>query len=203
MLFEKASHVYTVIETDGNIYSWSVFEMSDLNNEILDTDIVEFISGKDTYQTEIRWKQAGEYVLVIEEVGSCQNLKANRVIVVSTATIAFKDLTSDDCADLDPQFATELVAIYDSGTELPESQYPITVIYRLDDAVDRTAIVNADKMLQVEGVEENVITETINHITIISATNKYGGTLKVVTDQEVHTRTIFALPAKPIITIIN
>jgi hypothetical protein len=135
-------------------------------------------------------------VLVIEEFGSCQNLKANRVSVVSTATIAFKDLSSDDCADLDPQFAAELVAMFNSGTELPEAQYPITVNYRLDgDTADRTAIVNfADKMLHVVGVVENVNNDTINHITIMSATNKYGGTLNVVTGKKIHTRTINPLP---------
>lgn len=58
-------------------------------------------------------------------------------------------------------------------------------------------------MLQVVGIIENVNTDTINHISIMSATNKYGGTLKVVSGNQIHTRTIFALPAKPIITVKN
>jgi len=205
VLFEEASHTYIVSKADGNVYSWSVFEISDLNNEILDTDVVEFLSGKDTHQTEIKWKQEGEYVLVIEEIGSCQNLRANRVSVINTATIAFKNLTSDDCADLDPLYETEILTMFNSGSTLPESQYPIIVNYRLDgDVVDRTAIVNfADKMLDVVGIIEDKNLETINQVTIKSATNKYGGKLNVVHGQDIHTRTIFALPAKPIITVQN
>jgi len=202
VLFEKASHVYTVTKTDGNIYSWSVFELADLNTEIVDTDIVEFVSGKNTYQTEIRWKQAGEYVLVIEENGSCQNLKAHRVSVIDTPTIAFNQLLSTDCADTDHSFATALVANFDTGIDLPEKNYPLTVTYRITgDTEDRTATVDfADKLLHVEGIIEDETIEKIYDITIISASNKYGGQLNLVSGKEEHTRTIFK---KPVITGIQ
>jgi hypothetical protein len=202
VLFEEASHVYTVTKTDGNIYSWSVFELSDLNTEIIDTDIVEFLSGKDTHQTEIKWKQAGEYVLVIEEVGSCQNLKAHRVSVVDTPTLAFDQLTSQDCPDDDNSFATVLVAKFDTDTNLSETHYPLTVTYRITgETEDRTAnVLFIDKLLHIDGIVEDINNETINQITIKSATNKYGGKLKPVAGQDIHTRTIFK---KPVITAIE
>ncbi|WP_372752698.1 hypothetical protein, partial [Labilibaculum sp.] len=113
--------------------------------------------------------------------------------------------TSSDCPDGNNEFATEVVAMYDSSTELPESQYPITVYYRLDgDTEDKTATIEyADNMFTVVGIIEDEDIETINNITIVSATNKYGGTLTVVSGEDIHTRTIFALPAKPIITVTN
>jgi hypothetical protein len=205
VVFEGETREYSVDEHVGNTYQWSVFEASDLNTEITNTSIVEFVSGENSHQVEINWKQSGEYVLVIQEFGSCQNLKANKVSVVSTPTIEFKELASDDCADADNSFATELIAMFDSGTVLAESQYPVTVNYRLDgDAADRTATINyADKMLNVLGIIEDENNETINNITIISATNKYGGTLNIVAGKGVHSRTIFALPEKPIITVEN
>jgi len=202
VLFEQASHVYTVTKTDGNIYSWSVFASTDLNNEITDIDIVEFVSGKDTNQTEIKWKQAGEYVLVIEEIGSCQNLKAHKVSVINSPTIAFTQLTSEDCPDEDSSFATVLVAKSDNDTDLSETNYPLTVTYRVEgETEDRTANVNfADKLLHIEGIIEDIYNETTNRITIVSARNKYGGKLNVVAGQDIHTRTIFK---KPVITAIE
>ncbi|WP_130307729.1 hypothetical protein [Ancylomarina subtilis] len=202
VLFEQASHVYTVTKTDGNIYSWSVFASTDLNNEITDIDIVEFVSGKDSNQTEIKWKQAGEYVLVIEEVGLCQNLKAHRVSVINSPTIAFEQLTSEDCPDEDSSFATALVARFDTDNDLSETNYPLTVSYRIaGETTDRTAIVNfAEKLLHIEGIIEDINNETINRITIVSAKNKYGGKLNVVAGQDIHTRTIFK---KPVITAIE
>ncbi len=200
--FEEASHIYTVTKTDGNIYSWSVFASTDLNNEITDIDIVEFVSGKDTNQTEIKWKQAGEYVLVIEEIGSCQNLKAHRVSVVSTPTIAFEQLTSEDCPDEDSSFATVLVARFDTDNDLSETNYPLTVSYRIaGETEDRTAnVIFADKLLHIEGIIEDINNETTNRITIVSARNKYGGKLNVVAGQDIHIRTIFK---KPVITAIE
>lgn len=205
VVFESETRVYSVDEHVGNTYQWSIFEVSDLSAEILNTNVVEFISSKNSRQVEVKWKQAGDYILVIEEFGSCQNLKVHRVSVVTTPTIEFKELTSEDCADADNSFATELIAMFDSGTVLAESQYPVTVNYRLDgDAADRTATINyADKMLNVLGIIEDENNETINNITIISATNKYGGTLNIVAGKGVHSRTIFALPEKPIITVEN
>ncbi|PXX96177.1 hypothetical protein DF185_20575 [Marinifilum breve] len=205
VVFEKEVRTYSVDEHIGSTYQWSVFAMTDLNTEIINSSIVEFVSGKTSKEVEINWKQAGDYILVIEEFGPCQNLKAHKVSVVTTPTIEFKELASDDCADADNSFATELIAMFDSGTELAESQYPVTVNYRLDgDAADRTATITyADKMLNVLGIIEDENKETINNITIISATNKYGGTLNIIGGKEVHVRTIYALPAKPVITVKN
>ncbi|MFT5750116.1 MAG: hypothetical protein ACI93S_001390 [Ancylomarina sp.] len=194
--FEEASNVYTVTKTDGNAYAWSVFKVSDLNTEIIDTDIVEFLSGQDTYQTEIMWKQAGEYVLVIEELGSCQNLKAHRVSVMNQPTIAFEQLTSEDCSDDDNSFATLIVAKFDTDIDLPETDFPLTVTYRITgETEDRIAIIDfADKLFPIEGIIEDINTETTNQITIISASNKNGEKLDVVAGQNIHTRTIFKQP---------
>jgi hypothetical protein len=200
VVFEQASHVYSVDNHIGNAYNWSVFEISDLNTEITDTDVVEFLSGKDANQIEIRWKQAGEYVLVIEEIGSCQNLKAHKVNVVNTPTIAFEELTSEDCPDDDKSFSTILAAKFDAGNALSETNYPLTVTYRITgETEDRTAIIAADKLFHIEGIIEDINIETTNQITIISASNKYGGKLNVA-GQDIHTRTIFK---KPVITAIE
>lgn len=192
------------VNADVQTYEWKVYTNNSLTVEALAADcILTPVLGEPNAIT-IEWLNDGEYYLTLYATGTngCTNKKAWKYTVVSTPTIVFKNLTSDDCADLDPQFATELVAMFNSGTELPESQYPITVNYRLDgDTADRTATVNfADKMLQVVGVIENEITDTINHITIMSATNSYGGTLNLVPGQEVHTREIYK---KPIISTIN
>ncbi|MCY1635867.1 hypothetical protein [Marinifilum sp. D737] len=146
----------------------------------------------------VEWLSQGDYFITLYATGTngCTNIKAWKYTIVSSPTIEFKELASDDCPDADNSFATELIAMFDSGTELAESQYPVTVNYRLDgDTADRTATINyADKMLNVLGIVEDENNETINNITIISATNKYGGTLNIVAGKGVHSRTIFALP---------
>lgn len=192
------------VNTDIQTYEWRVYTNNLLTTEALVSEcILATVTGEPNAIT-IDWLSDGDYYLTLYATGTngCTNKKAWKYTVVSTPTIVFKDPTSDDCADLDPQFATEMVAMFDSGTELPESQYPITVNYRLDgDTADRTASVSfADKMLHVTGIVENENNNTINHITIMSATNKYGGTLNMVTGKEIHTRTIFK---KPVITAIE
>ncbi|WP_461631110.1 hypothetical protein [Labilibaculum euxinus] len=184
--------------TDIQTYEWKVYTDNLLTTEALVSECILATVTGEPNAIVVDWLSDGDYYLTLYATGinGCTNKKAWKYTVVSTPNIVFKDLTSEDCADLDPQFATEMVTMFDSGTQLPESQYPITVNYRLDgDSADRTAIVNfADKMLHVAGVIENEINETINHITIMSATNRYGGTLNVVTGKEIHTRTIHPLP---------
>ena len=218
VILPGSTHKLTITDHIGTTYEWKVYKVNDwadqkdallADNDGLDgDDDFLFVGGEfEKEVVEITFFNEGKYYAIAEEFNSgtnnCSSRRAIPIEVLGTeATIAFKDLTSDDCADLDPQFATELVAMFNSGTELPDSQYPITVKYRLDDdTADRTAtILLADKIFQVVGVIENVNTDTINHITIMSATNSYGGTLNIVPGQEVHTRTI---NKKPIISTIN
>lgn len=192
------------VNADVQTYEWKVYTNNLLTVEALASECLLTPVIGEPNAINVEWLSDGDYYLTLYATGTngCANKKAWKYTVVSTATIAFKNLTSDDCADTDPQFATELVAMFNSGTELPESQYPITVNYRLDgDTADRTAIVNfADKMLQVVGIIENEINDTTNHISITSATNSYGGILKIVPGQEVHTREIYK---KPIISTIQ
>ena len=183
---------------DVQTYEWKVYTDNLLSSEATALDcILAPVSGEPN-AINIEWLNNGDYYLTLYATGTngCTNVKAWKYTVVSSATIEFKELASTDCADADNSFATELVAMFDSGTELAESQYPVTVNYRLDDDIaDRTATVNyADKMLNVLGIIEDENNETINNITIRSATTKYGGTLNLVVGKEVHERTIHQLP---------
>lgn len=217
VILPGSTHKLTITDHVGTTYEWNVYKVNDWadqkdalladNDGLAGDDDFLFIGGEfEKAEVDITFFNEGKYFAIVEEFNSGSNIcSSRRAIPIEVfgidATIVFNDLISEDCADLDPQFATELVAMFNSGTELPESQYPITINYRLDDAVDRTAVVNfADKMLQVEGVIENVNNDTINHITIISATNSYGGILNIIPGQEVHTRTI---NKKPLISTIN
>jgi len=218
VILPGSTHKLTITDHVGNTYEWKVYKITDWadqkdalladNDGLAGDDDFLFVGGEfEKAEVDITFLNEGKYYAIVGEFNTgtnfCSSRRAIPIEVLGTdATIVFKDLISEDCADLDPQFAAELVAMFNSGTELPESQYPITVNYRLDgDTADRTAIVNfADKMLQVLGVIENINTDTINHITIMSATNSYGGALNVVPGQEVHTRTI---NKKPIISTIN
>ncbi|MUP39653.1 hypothetical protein [Labilibaculum euxinus] len=218
VILPGSTHKLTITDHVGNTYEWKVYKVNNWadqkdalladNDGLGGDDDFLFIGGEfEKAEVDITFFNEGKYYAIVEEFSAGTNFcSSRRAIPVEVfgpeATIAFKDLTSEDCADLDPQFAAEMVAMFDSGTQLPESQYPITVNYRLDgDSADRTAIVNfADKMLHVAGVIEDENIDTINTITIKSATNKYGGTLNVVTEKEIHTRTI---NKKPKISIIN
>lgn len=218
VILPGSTHKLTITDHVGTTCEWNVYKVSDWadqkdafladNDGLGGDDDFLFVGGEfEKLEVDITFLKEGKYFAIVEEFNTGTNFcSSRRAIPIEVfgveAIIAFKDLTSDDCADLDPQFAAELVAMFNSGTELPESQYPITVNYRLDsDTADRTAIINfADKMLQVVGVIENEINDTINHITIMSATNSYGGTLNIVPGQEIHTRTI---NKKPIISTIN
>ena len=221
VILPGSTHKLTITDHIGNTYEWKVYKVNNWadqkdalladNDGLGGDDDFLFVGGEfEKAEIDITFFIEGKYYAIVEEYNTATNFCSSRRAIPlevfgAEATIVFKDLTSDDCADLDPQFATEMVAMFDSGTQLPESQYPVTVNYRLDgDTADRTATVNfADKMLNVLGIIEDENNDTINHITIMSATNKYGGTLNVVTGQEIHKRTIFALPAKPIITVTN
>ncbi len=215
-----ATHQFSVAENIGNTYEWKVYTVSNWTDQkdalLADNDGLNgdddflFVGGEyQKPQINITFINEGKYYVIAEEFNSGITCSSRRVFALEVlgteATIEFKELASEDCADADNSFATELIAMFDSGTVLAESQYPVTVNYRLDgDAADRTATINyADKMLNVLGIIEDENNETINNITIISATNKYGGTLNIVAGKGVHSRTIFALPEKPIITVEN
>jgi len=218
VILPGSTHKMSITENVTNTYVWNVYKVNNWadqkdglladNDGLGGDDDFLFVSGEfEKSEVNITFIKEGKYYAIVEEFNSgtnfCSSRRAIPIEVFGTeATIVFKNLTSDDCADLDPQFATEIVAMFDLGTPLPESQYPITVNYRLDgDAADRTAtVIFADKMLNILGIIEDEINETINHITIMSATNKYGGILNVVAGQEIHTRTIFK---KPVITAIE
>jgi hypothetical protein len=215
-----ATHKFSISENIGNTYEWKVYAVinwTDQKDAILadndglngDDDFL-FVGGEyQKYEINITFLNEGKYYVIVEEFNSgtiCSSRRAFAIEVLGTeATIEFKELASEDCADVDNSFATELVAMFDSDTELAESQYPVTVNYRLDgDTADRTATINyADKMLNVLGIIEDENNETINNITIMSAATSYGGILNLVIGKETHVRTIHALPAKPIITIKN
>lgn len=218
VILPGSTHKLTITDHVGNTYEWNVYKVNDWadqkdalladNDGLGGDDDFLFVGGEfEKAEVDITFLNEGKYYAIVEEFNAGTNFCSSRRAIPievfgSEATIAFNILTSEDCADADSQFATELVAMFDSGTQLPESQYPITVNYRLDgDAIDRTATVTfADKMLQVVGVIEDENIDTTNNITIMSATNSYGGTLKVVVGQETHTRTIFK---KPIISTIQ
>ncbi|MDQ2179488.1 hypothetical protein [Marinifilum sp. D714] len=180
-------------------YEWKVYTDTDLSIEADASSECKLtpVTGE-PHSIDVEWLSDGTYYLTLYATGTngCTNKKAWKYTVVSTAVIAFDEIASSDCADADNSFATELVAMFDSGTELAESQYPVTVSYRLDgDVADRTATVNyADKMLNVLGILEDENKETINNITITGATNKYGGIIHVAPGKDVHERTIFKKP---------
>ena len=191
---------------DIQTYDWKVYTNNLLTIEATASECTITPVTGESNSVMVKWLLEGDYYLTMDALGTngCSNKKAWRYTVVSTPTIAFKNITSDDCADLDPQFATELVAMFNSGNVLPESQYPITVNYQVGSEPTQTATINFAEniMLNVLGITENEISNTTNHITIMSATTKFGGVLNVAGDK-VHTRTIYALPAKPVITINN
>lgn len=183
---------------DVQTYEWKVYSNNLLTLEATALECtITPVSGEPN-AINVEWLANGEYYLTLIATGNngCTNKKAWKYTVVATPTIEFKELASEDCADADSSFATEMIAMFDSGTELAESQYPLTINYRLDsDVADRTATVNyADKMLNVLGIIEDENNETINNITIMSATNKYGGVLNIVIGKEIHTRTIYKKP---------
>lgn len=186
---------------DVQTYEWKVYMDKDLSFEAnTSTECELTIVPSEPNAITIKWLDNGDYYLTLYVTGTngCTNKKAWKYTVVSTPTIAFEQLSSDDCPDDDNSFATALVAKFDSDNELSEKQYPLTVTYRITgDTEDRIATVNADKMLHVEGIIENEDSEDIYDISIISASNKYGGKLQVVVDSKVHSRTIYK---KPVIT---
>ena len=214
-----ATHKFSIVENVGNIYEWNVYivtnwvdqkdaTLADNDNLNGDDDFL-FVGGYQSKEVNITFLNEGKYYVIVEEFNSGTSCSSRRAIPVEVfgteATIEFKELASTDCADETSDFATEIVAMFDSGTTLPESHYPITVNYRLDgDVTDRTASVDfADKMLDITGIIENENNDTINNISITGATTSFGGVLNVVAGKEIHTRTIFALPAKPVITVNN
>ncbi|MCT4603655.1 MAG: hypothetical protein N4A59_12265 [Marinifilum sp.] len=200
----ESVHNYKVTETVGNNYAWIVVTNPNLQTAA-PASAYEIVGDADQPEVNFKWKEAGEYYVMVQETNpnGCSIWRAIHIEVVTTPTIEFKELTSSDCADENNEFATELVAMFDSGTQLPESQYPITLKYRITgDTDDRTATINfADKMLNVLGIIEDENIDKSYDIIIKSAVNKYGGTLNVVTGNDNHTRSLYALPQMTPISI--
>jgi len=210
--FSQAEHVVVVgsehkVSVGVNIsstFQWGVY--LDANGS-MDVPILnyDFKDGKsNTNSVEVKWNVTGVHYMVVTETGGdgCETRRFVKVDVVDTPTIAFEQLTSEDCPDDDKSFATVLVAKFDAGNDLSETNYPLTVTYRITgETGDRTANVQfVGKLLHIDGIVEDINIETVNQITIKAAVNKYGGMLNVVAGQDIHTRTIFK---KPVITAIE
>lgn len=199
-----SEHKVSVGVNTSSTFEWGVY--LDANGSV-DAPVLnyDFKDGKSNINSvEIKWNVTGVHYIVVTETGDngCETRRFVKVDVVDTPTIAFEQLTSEDCPDEDSSFATALVAKFDTDNDLSETNYPLTVSYRIaGETEDRTANVNfADKLLHIEGIIEDINNETTNRITIVSARNKYGGKLNVVAGQDIHTRTIFK---KPVITAIE
>jgi len=184
---------------DVQTYEWKVYTNTGLSLEadaLTECKLTPILGEPNAINVE--WLSNGDYYLTLYATGTngCANTKAWKYTVGSTPTIAFEQLTSEDCSDDDNSFATLIVAKFDTDTDLSESHYPLTVTYRITgETEDRTATVNfADKLFPIEGIIEDINNETINQIRIISASNKYGGNINVVAGQDIHTRTIFKKP---------
>ncbi|MRT94533.1 hypothetical protein [Ancylomarina sp. 16SWW S1-10-2] len=218
VILPGSTHKLTITNHVGNTYEWKVYKVNDwadekdallANNDGLDgDDDFLFVGGEfEKAEVEITFLNEGKYFAIAEEFNSgtnfCSSRRAIPIEVLGTnATIAFKDLTSSDCPDGDTSFAAVLIAEIDIGIDLPETNYPLTVTYRITgETEDRTATITAaDKLFHIEGIIEDITTETNNTITIVSAKNKYGGKLNVVSGQNIHTRTIYK---QPVITAIE
>ena len=188
---------------DVQTYEWKVYTNNLLTTEASALECLLTPVTGESNAISVEWLQDGEYYLTLYATGvnGCTNKKAWKYTVVSTPSIVFEQLTSEDCPDTDNSFATVLVAEFDTGIDLPESHYPLTVTYRITgETEDRTAnVLFIDKLFHIEGLVEKINVETNNQITITGATNKYGGKLKPG-GQDIHTRTIFK---KPVITAIE
>jgi len=183
---------------DVQTYEWKVYTNNLLTVEATALECLLTPVSGESNAISVEWLQDGEYYLTLYAIGNngCTNKKAWKYTVGSTPTIAFEQLASEDCSDDDNSFATLIVAKFDTDTDLSETHYPLTVTYRITgETEDRTATVNfADKLFPIEGIIEDINNETINQIRIISASNKYGGNINVLTGQDIHTRTIFKKP---------
>lgn len=212
VILPGSTHKFTITENVGNTYEWKVYKVTDWTDQkdalLADNDDFLFVGGEfEKEVVDITFLNEGKYYAIVEEFNAGTNFCSSRraipiEVLGSEATIAFEQLTSDDCSDGDTSFATLLVAKFDAGTDLPETHYPLTVTYRITgETEDRTASILADKLFQIEGIVEDITTETINEVTLISAKTKYGGELNAVAGQDIiHTRTIFK---KPVISAIE
>ncbi len=78
---KNSTNAFYVKNTQANSYTWAVYSPSDLNTEIKDNSIFEFVSGTNQHRVEIVWHQTGDYILTVAEFNPCQNLKFVKVKV--------------------------------------------------------------------------------------------------------------------------
>jgi hypothetical protein len=199
VVFEEATRIYSVDNHPGNTYEWAVYNLADINNEITDLNIVEILDGKTDHQAEIKWKKAGDYLLIIREQGICQNLKATKIKVVDNASIALTVFNSIDCYDGLNPYSTP-VELKLGAADIDAAMYPITVEYSIagngagNPSNGTATIVNKGELLQIsELIEDADLTKEFT-IRLTAAKNKYGGRINITAGKEEHIRKVFEQP---------
>lgn len=208
VLFEQSIQTYTVNEHTGNTYAWSVYEISDLTTEITDSAVYEVISGANTHQIEIKWKQSGNYALMVQEwnQNSCQNMKAMHIeILEGSPTVQFVDLNSEDCYDGVNELIVPIKLLRDETNLLPEGNYSMDVTYSVQSGsgtktnytttityenVDANGVYN----LSVSGINEELDVTKTYTIRIESVSDRFNTPFTVVTGRGAYTRIIHELP---------
>lgn len=193
----ESVHKYKITETTGNTYAWIVVTNPNLQTTA-STSTYEIIGDADQTEVNIKWKEDGEYYVMVQETNpnGCSIWRAIHIEVIESATIEFKELTSNDCSNVGNTFETELT-IGTSGI-VDSKFYPIQVYYSIDGAPEATPItvteskslVFNDLAIIPEHTDKNQI------ITILSAKDKYGGDIKVTLTGgvNIHTRTLYGIP---------
>jgi len=198
----ESTHKFQVPLQAGNTYQWKVYTVQNWT-DVKDADLASivdfnFSSSESKNFVNIEFLRQGKYYVIVEEFNPsmCSTRRAFGVEVeYGKANIQFQYLISSDCSDDDNSYSTALISYSDEGVELPESHYPLTISYSVNESEIKTAKINfVDKLLHVEGIIEDKTKETINKIQIISAKNKYGGKLFLTKDKNLHARKIFKKP---------
>lgn len=208
VLFEQSIQTYTVDEHSGNTYAWSVYNISDLTNKITDNSVYEVVSGANTHQIKIKWKQSGNYALIVQEwnSNSCQNMKAMKIEVLSgSPKIQFVNLNSEDCYDGINELITPIKLMRNETDLLPRGNFAINLTYSVQlgsgektnysqtityENVDDNGVFN----LSVSGIIEELNKTKIYTIRIESVTDKYSTPFSIVSNRGAYTRTIHKLP---------
>lgn len=79
---EGEKHTYQVEKQPGNLYSWVIYNSSELNT-VVTSDEAQIISGENSSALTVKWLKQGTYYPVVTETDllGCTNLKAIAVVV--------------------------------------------------------------------------------------------------------------------------
>lgn len=206
VVYEGVVSSHSVDEHPGSNYTWSV--LVDFSPDTgANSGDYSFTSSNGLNEINVRWNTQGLYYLNVTEtdLSGCTNRKIMAVNVVSNnRSIAFNSNVSSECYNEKGNgFGLPLRILDDGSVPLNAADFPVNVGFSVDGNAYTQSISYDQQLLNIDAswLTTNQQQESVISVQLTSAMDKQGVDIPLVSGNDVHIRTIHAVPMLQFVSV--